>query len=710
MKKRTLRIPLLVMHCICVCYILPINVQSQVRTWPTVPGEKTSEAFWLEVEGQNVPVYQAPINREIFIDGIYKDMDPEYSYAYFDFAGKVTVKVHSAKSLEKLVIRPISKNISYSVEDTTLLIHLDHPCNISVERNGRNDPLLIFAGPLEEEVPEQASEGVIFFGPGKHWPGVIRLESNQTLYISGGAVVHGSVEASGDNIQIIGRGLLLTEKEPYPIVMENCTDSRLEGITIRNMTRGWTVTPKNCDNLLISNIRILGSCAPNDDGIDPVNSRNVEIKNCFIRTRDDCIAIKGMAYGNSNVDNIRITNCMLWSDLCCSILIGDECRADYMKNITIEDCWIPHLSYPYHVKKFLMVHAGEETRMENIRLKNIDIHGNGWTGVGQFIEIACEFNQYTKTQVAGNIDGLYLQDINITGIPGPFPMLIQGYDKNHLIKNVQFDNVRINGKLLTENYPNLEVGPFVEGLCFTGQDRDANAWELSWSDEFDRDGAPDTSRWSYLSGEADYNERENLSYSDNPLNIKVEKGKLILTVTKVKPGYGGITSAAIHTRGKKHFRFGKFVIRAKINKMECLWPQCRIAGTKGNWPASGSIHLMDCNLGQVAGNFVYGDKAAIWDKGIKELYAMDAYWFDRFHVWELEWDKDSAVIRLDGEELNSFQIDDAQGEDGNPFYDWDHYISLGLATGSGGDGPFQPFPQSMEVDYIRVYRNIHNAK
>ena len=45
---------------------------------------------------------------------------------------------------------------------------------------------------------------------GEHNPenGLIRLGSNQTLYLAGGAVVNAGIEATGDNITICGRGIL----------------------------------------------------------------------------------------------------------------------------------------------------------------------------------------------------------------------------------------------------------------------------------------------------------------------------------------------------------------------------------------------------------------------------------------------------------------------------------------------------------------------
>ena len=87
------------------------------------------------------------------------------------------------------------------------------------------------------------------------------------------------------------------------------------------------------------------------------------VEGCFIRTMDDCLAFKGMDGGRSNCENITVRDTMMWTDQCCTILLGDESRAAYMRNITIRDCFVPYLSYEGYPKKFLMLHAGEEMKL-----------------------------------------------------------------------------------------------------------------------------------------------------------------------------------------------------------------------------------------------------------------------------------------------------------------------------------------------------------
>ena len=49
---------------------------------------------------------------------------------------------------------------------------------------------------------------------------------------------------------------------------------------------------------------------------NPCNSQQIFIRDCFIRTDDDCIAMKGIRLGsdNDNVEYITVENCLLWAD------------------------------------------------------------------------------------------------------------------------------------------------------------------------------------------------------------------------------------------------------------------------------------------------------------------------------------------------------------------------------------------------------------
>jgi hypothetical protein len=442
----------------------------EVETHPAVEGETLSQEYTLNVNGQEVPVYTASLMPE-HLNKFPQPLDPTYSFASFEFSGKVTVKVTSAKALTAFSLRPHSPFVRAHIQGNAAVFVLKRPGNFVIERNGngRKDPLLLFANPVETARPGPDESGVIYYGPGRHNAGTIHLISNQTLYIAGGAVVTGAVIAHGDNIQVIGRGLLENSGPDYAgkymILLEQCTRVRLEGIMIRKNSRGWTIAAKDCDGVSVANVKLCGGFSANDDGIDPVNTRNMTIMDCFVRTNDDCLAFKGMGYENHNCENILVTRTSLWSDSCCAILLGDESRAAFMRNIVIKDCHVLYLSYEAYPKKFLMMHSCEEMRMEDIRFENIDIFGEGQDR--NFIEMACEFNKYNKTQVPGSIRNIVLKNVGLVGKDGSYSIVIRGFSDQYGIDGVRFEHCTISGHPITERSPNVHIGQFARNVRFS---------------------------------------------------------------------------------------------------------------------------------------------------------------------------------------------------------------------------------------------------
>ena len=133
-----------------------------------------------------------------------------------------------------------------------------------------------------------------------------------------------------------------------------------------------------------------------------------------------------------------------------------------MRNITFRDCFVPYLSFEGYPKKFLMLHAGEEMRLEHVLIENVIIGGEGQDH--NYIEMACEFNCWCKTKTVGSIRGIHLRNVHLTGKQGGYGIVIKGYDEDHRIEDVTFDNCTINGVVITGNYANLHMDAFVRNI------------------------------------------------------------------------------------------------------------------------------------------------------------------------------------------------------------------------------------------------------
>lgn len=450
----------------------------KVTIYPAPSDEVLSKDYTLEVNGQPVDIYLAKIaevkNRpEWTLDP--KDVGGPYSFTYFDFSGEVTLKVTSlTKPLDKLVIRPLTAGVHPKIEGNTVTFTINGPCKLSIEPEGRMEPLLIFANAQEVNPPKKDDPNVVYFGPGIHKPVKIKLSSNQILYIAGGAIVKAGVEVTGNNIKIRGRGILCGNdwewrKGPGNMIgMRNANNITVDDIIIRG-SWSWTIPIYNCDSVTITNIKLVCSKNPNDDGINPCNSQNIHIQDCFIRTDDDCIAMKGTKLGsdNDNVENITVENCILWSDRARVFLLGHESRAEYMRHIVLRDLDIMH----FNMVPFLF-EPGEEMSIEDVLIEDVTIFSDNPKHSGEssfdLIRLRPTINQYMKTKVPGKISNIHFKNIALTGKEkeGKHSIWVIGADAEHLVTDVTFENITWFGQKLDEKSPQVKIKEFTNKINF----------------------------------------------------------------------------------------------------------------------------------------------------------------------------------------------------------------------------------------------------
>lgn len=242
-------------------------------------------------------------------------------------------------------------------------------------------------------------------------------------------------------------------------------------------------------------------------------------------------------------------------------------------------------------------------------------------------------------------------------------------------------------------------------------------WKLTWSDEFNLpDGSvPDTANWEYDLGGGGFGNHELESYTRRPENARIEGGKLVITAIKESfSGTDGIardyTSARLKTEGNFDQAYGRFEARIRIPYGQGMWPAFWMLGnniTSVGWPDCGEIDIME-NIGKEPAT-VHGTIHGPGYSGAGGLgspYSLTGGRFaDDFHVYAVEWEP--SAIR--------FYVDNVLYETRTPadlppgtrwVYDHPFFIILNLAI--GGDWPGSPdaatvFPQTMLVDYVRVY-------
>lgn len=457
----------------------PWPPDSRVVVYPAPDGEELSADWTVEVtalrtfrespikDWRPVPVYTARVNDPPFT---HLDHGGTYSIAYFDFSGVVTVKIHSDfvrdYRLEQTRMMPLSMGIRHSTIDmNTTSFVLDRPAKLFFGPEGRRHALLIFANPLEADAPKEGDPNVIYFGPGIHRPasGIVQVKSKQTLYIAGGAILQAAVAATdAEDVSIRGRGIL--DGTPWPhgkgptrrlVSLRMSKRVTVDGIIVRG-SYGWTIVLEGSENVSITNVKICNGRVINDDGINPVNSRHVLIRDCFIRTDDDCIAIKGLQPEWGDVDDLRVEHSILWGDRARVTLFAHESRAENMQNIVFRDIDILHF-----VQTPFLFEPGDDMVIQNVRFEDIRLNG---AGQGVLVVLRPTVNQFMKKNVAGHIRNIHFKNVQVVGAPGKYAIVMEGYDEKHAVDNVTLENVTILGTPLTDSSPNLRVGKHVTGV------------------------------------------------------------------------------------------------------------------------------------------------------------------------------------------------------------------------------------------------------
>lgn len=449
------------------------DATGDVTAYPAPVGEAVTGDYAVSVNGTPVDVYAA---QSEFFDG-------DYAFASFDFSGRVTIRVTSALPLDN--VRVLPERFGIKIEHNSpreITLSAREPFRVSIERKGRVKPLLLFGNPPETDAPRPGDPNVVYFAPGVHRPGRIELADNQTLYVAGGAVVKGCVRAKGKNITIRGRGVIGGEESPrfkgpgrYLLDCQECQNLTVRDITLRNAW-GWTFVTWACEGVAIDNVKICGSRMLNDDALDLVNTQNAVVRNCFFRTQDDCIAVKGLAKMTRPCENIAVEDCQFWTDLANIFRIGYECETSAMKNIRARGIDVLHYSKnvtpptAYWANAIIWLQPNQNLAMEACRFEDIRVHSDGEDVLMLMAKpMRCTYGEFTNPE-PGSLRNCSFKNIRVEGEPGKFAGLIYllGDGPEHAVSGMRFEDVSYFGRPVTRDSPCVQVGPHVDGVVFEG--------------------------------------------------------------------------------------------------------------------------------------------------------------------------------------------------------------------------------------------------
>jgi hypothetical protein len=464
---------------------------------PGPAGESASDDFAVYIDGQPLFVYQArvsavPLNQ--IWPGYQRPLDQTElaSFACWDMGRPVSVEVVSRRPVDSVETRPLSLQISPVLNGNRICFTLERPVQVTVEVNGYHHALHLFASPPEEYRPDPDDPAVRYFGPGIHRPGLIELHSGETAYLAGGAVVHGAITArEAQGIRVLGRGILdLSGYERDGGVWGafscyRCADVVVDGIVMRDPP-SWTLIPSASRNIRIANLKLIGLWRYNSDGIDLVNCQHVQIDRCFVRAFDDCIALKGLkgrkdaVTDDQDMEDILVTDCVIWNDWGRALEIGAETCADLMRDITFRNCDIIRVN---HVA--LDIQHGDRALVTNVRFENIrvELDANPLPALIQrekgeryplkddygfcprLMVVEIKETGWNRDPVRGNVRGVQFEDIQVS-TPKHVPASeFSGYDDTHTTEDVTVRRLTINGRpVRTTNEGRITVGPHARNV------------------------------------------------------------------------------------------------------------------------------------------------------------------------------------------------------------------------------------------------------
>jgi beta-glucanase (GH16 family) len=274
--------------------------------------------------------------------------------------------------------------------------------------------------------------------------------------------------------------------------------------------------------------------------------------------------------------------------------------------------------------------------------------------------------------------------------------------------------------LKTRHYVLLVVAGLLVPNVGVGRVRAPKGYTLVWSDEFKgKNGSlPDPAKWTYDIGGNGWGNHELEYYTDRPENARIEHGKLVImaraeTYTGPDGKSFSYTSARLKTQGLFSQEYGRFEARIKLPAGQGIWPAFWMLGENiaaDGWPKCGEIDVME-NIGKEPGinhGSLHGPSSTNPTSDLTKTIALPngKRLSNDFHLYAAEWEPGVVRFYLDSNLYATFTS--AQWPAGGAWV-FDHPFFIILNVAVGGDWPGAPdattvFPQTMLVDYVRVYK------
>ena len=424
-------------------------------------GEPLSTKFSVRVDGRALLVYVArvasadPQRRFRAMDDKVNSAEffDESAFVSFDLLAPARLIISAPAKILSARVLPTASGVvpQIAADGSAVSVAVDKPGPLVLEINGDVvGSLQIFANPPERDVPRADAPGVMFFGPGIHEVDELRVPSGNTLYLADGAILRGRpaverkggtvVRLEGDHIRLRGRGIIdgsLCPTHSRHLVFVRGRDILLEGVILRDASV-WTIPIRESEAVTVSNLKLLGYRA-NSDGIDICNSREVSVRDCYIRTLDDLIVVK-TDKGRGAAGAIDVERCVLWNEVAHALSIGAELRED-VTGVRFADCDVIH---DRGREWTLRVYHCDSARISDVRFENIRVEESRrlaslWIGGAV----------WSRDAERGHIADVTFA--HVAAASGARKIELKGFDPAHAIERVTFADVTLGGRPVTES-------------------------------------------------------------------------------------------------------------------------------------------------------------------------------------------------------------------------------------------------------------------
>ncbi|MCU6707356.1 glycosyl hydrolase family 28 protein [Paenibacillus sp. J5C_2022] len=458
------------------------HATGSVTVYPTpanLPAAYKSADFTVTAQGSQVAAYNAGSN----------SWGNNVSYGSFEMTGSVSVSITPNFNYSSYRLVPRSLGLNVTRSGNTITFTLNEPSHVTLilDDNYQGKVLHLFADGPDTNIPSENDPNVIYYGPGYHdltgsGASPIMLDSNKTLYIAPGAIVRGRVRAyNASNVTIRGRGILLNDTTPndahgnITLALNFVNQATIKDVIVNNNTANWTSAVHGSEFVNVTNYKGVSPKFASSDGFDINSSHDITFNGSFIRSADDSIAIKGLSDETEPalalpIYNIAFFDTQLWSDANNAIGIGAETVASYVKNIHFQNIDILYnfddRNHPDVLpdRSAINIFALEATHFSDITFEDIRVekakrlinvqmdtsfyfgalHGN-WSWPG-------EMKNITYKNITSYSDGT--NEIKLAG-----------WDNQHQISNVMFDNININGTVVQDfNDPHFNMNSYVNRI------------------------------------------------------------------------------------------------------------------------------------------------------------------------------------------------------------------------------------------------------